>query len=267
MPKPKTKNRYTQLLERVFFKHYQDGDITVTCLRDEFAEIAQELGIRLPKNLGDLLYSFRYRTELPDTIVEKALPGLEWIIRPAGKSVYQFALVPLAVIVPTAGLVQTKIPDATPEVIALYAQSDEQALLAKLRYNRLIDLFTGLVCYSLQNHFRTTVPEMGQVETDELYVGLDRRGVHYVLTVQAKGGHDKLGIVQIEQDFAVCEAKFPALVSRPLAAQFMADGVIALFEFARTNDGVRVAAEKHYRLVQGQDVSAEELQADQKRPD
>ena len=58
-----------------------------------------------------------------------------------------------------------KIPDATPEIIAAYALGDdEQALLAKVRYNRLIDIFLGLTTYSLQNHLRTYVAGMGQIE-------------------------------------------------------------------------------------------------------
>ena len=60
-------------------------------------------------------------------------------------------------------LVQAKVPDATPGIVAQYALSDEQALLARVRYNRLIDIFTGVTCYSLQNHLRTTVIEMGQI--------------------------------------------------------------------------------------------------------
>jgi hypothetical protein len=96
-----------------------------------------------------------------------------------------------------------KVPDATPGIIAKYALTDEQALLAKLRYNRLVDLFTALTCYSLQSHLRTSVTGIGGVETDELYVGMDRHGVQYVLPVQAKGGRDRLGVVQIEQDIAL----------------------------------------------------------------
>ena len=57
--------------------------------------------------------------------------------------------------------------------------NDEQALLAKIRYNRLIDIFTGITCYSLQNHLRTTVPNIGQVEIDEIYIGIDKR-VHII---------------------------------------------------------------------------------------
>ena len=72
------------------------------------------------------------------------------------------------------------IPDATPELIRAYALDDEQALLAIVRYNRLIDTFLGLTTYSLQNHLRTTVQGMGQIEIDELYIGLDKHGCHYV---------------------------------------------------------------------------------------
>jgi hypothetical protein len=75
-------------------------------------------------------------------------------------------------------MAETKVPDSTPGVIAMYALSDEQALLAKLRYNRLIDIFTGVACYSLQSHLRTSVRTLGQVETDEIYIGLDKRGAH-----------------------------------------------------------------------------------------
>ena len=91
-------------------------------------------------------------------------------------------------LIPNQNLAVTKIPDATPGIIAKYAFSDEQALLTRIRANRLIDIFLGIACYSLQNHLRTTVVGMGQVETDEIYVGVDKGGSHYVVPVQAKGG-------------------------------------------------------------------------------
>ena len=64
---------------------------------------------------------------------------------------------------------------------------DEQPSSPIVRYNRLIDTFLGLTTYSLQNHLRTTVEGMGQIEIDELYIGLDKHGCHYVIPVQAKG--------------------------------------------------------------------------------
>jgi hypothetical protein len=164
-------------------------------------------------------------------------------------------------IAPSNVLTETKIPDATPGVIAAYSLTDEQSLLAKLRYNRLIDIFTALTCYSLQSHLRTTLRDGSQVETDEIYIGLDKRGAHYVLPVQAKGSKDRIGIVQIEQDFELCAIKFPNLVCRAIAAQFMVGSLIALFKFEQTNEGIKVSSEKHYKLVQPDELTAEELQS------
>jgi len=137
--------------------------------------------------------------------------------------------------------------------------SDEQALLAKVRYNRLIDIFTGLTCYSLQNHLRTAISSIGQVETDEIYIGVDKNGAQYVIPVQAKGKNDRIGIVQIEQDLLVCASKFPNLICRSVAAQFMKDALIAMFEFSVTEQGIRIQNEKHYRLVEADQLSDAEL--------
>lgn len=255
------KNRYARLIEKIFDQHYREGAEEVAFERDDLVETAKKLGVRLPKNLGDIVYSFRYRTNLPTSVRRRAPAGLEWVIRPIGQAKYKFSLASMPRIIPNSLLVETKILDATPGIIARYAFGDEQELLAKLRYNRLIDIFTGVTCYSLQNHLRTTVPDMGQVETDEVYVGLDQYGVHYVFPVQAKGGTDRLGIVQIEQDFALCASKFPNLICRPIAAQFMEDNLIALFSFEKTEHGIAIGDEKHYRLVLPEQLTDEELAA------
>jgi hypothetical protein len=126
---------------------------------------------------------------------------------------------------------------------------DEQALLAIVRYNRLIDTFLGLTTYSLQNHLRTTVKGIGQIEIDELYIGLDRHGCHYAIPVQAKGGKDQIGVVQTTQDVRFVEQKFPGMRCRAISAQFMPDGSVALFELTVLDGQVKVVQERHYRLL------------------
>ena len=107
---------------------------------------------------------------------------------------------------------------------------------------------------------------MGKVETDEIYVGVDRRGAHFILPVQAKGRRETLALVQIEQDMALCKERFPALICRPVGAQFMHDDVIALFEFAEGDAGVGIVAEKHYKLVPPEQLSEQELATYRDRP-
>lgn len=253
-------NRYSQLLEAIFLKSFKKGVTEIAFTREEIVATARALGIEIPKNLGDVLYSFRYRSSLPGKILSKTPKGSEWIIRPAGRGKYMLVLTKQTYFAPNPQLAEIKILDATPGIIIRYAMNDEQALLAKLRFNRLIDIFTGLTCYSLQNHLRTTVPNMGQVETDEVYVGIDKRGAHYIIPVQAKGGNDRLGVVQIEQDFAIGASKFPDLVCKPIAAQFMSNGTISLFEFEQNNSEVVISAEKHYKLVSANELSKTELE-------
>lgn len=242
-------NRYKALIERIFFAHWEKGVREFEFHRDEIKHGAEKLAIRLPDNIGDIPYSFRYRTSFPDSIVETQPKGLEWIIEGAGKSRYRFRLVRITRIRPRDDLVQIAIPDATPELIQLYALDDEQALLAIVRYNRLIDIFLGLATYSLQSHLRSTVKGIGQIEIDELYIGLDKRGCHYAIPVQAKGGKDQIGVVQTAQDIRYCEQTFPGVRCRPVAAQFMEEGVISLFELGLKGDEVKVIEERHYKLV------------------
>lgn len=60
-------------------------------------------------------------------------------------------------------------------------------------------LFFGLSCYSLQYQLCTTIRGIGQIEIDEIHLGIDRQGRQYVLLVQAKGGGDHLSVVQTDQ--------------------------------------------------------------------
>ena len=256
---PKKQNRYQALIERIFFTHYQEGTTEFQFLREELEEGAAALGFARVKNIGDVPYSFRYRNVLPGSILETQPEGMEWIIAGAGKGIYRFKLVKKTRVVPREDLVKIDMPDATPELIRAHALDDEQALLAIVRYNRLIDTFLGLTTYSLQNHLRTTVSGIGQIEIDELYIGLDKRGCHYVIPVQAKGGKDQIGIVQITQDIEFVRQKFPGMKCRAIAAQFMEEGIVALFELTLQDDEVKIVEERHYRLVPATDLDEDAI--------
>ena len=126
-------NRYSALIEAVFLRHFTSNDQSFEFGREELVEIATSEGLAVPKNLGDAIYSFRYRSDLPDAIRAKAPSGHEWIIEGAGRARYRFRCVPVARIEPRAELLAIKIPDATPEIIGANALGDEQALLARVR--------------------------------------------------------------------------------------------------------------------------------------
>lgn len=250
-------NRYKLIIESIFFSHWKAGVNQFEFSRNEIKVSADQLLIVLPDNIGDVPYSFRYRVPLPKLILSTQPVGLEWIIEGAGRAKYRFKLVPATRIKPNPALAAIAIPDATPELIRAYALDDEQALLAIVRYNRLIDTFLSLTTYSLQNHLRTTVKGIGQIEIDELYIGLDKYGCHYVIPVQAKGGKDQIGVVQTTQDITYATQKFPGMRCRPISAQFMSDGTIAMFELMLQDDEVKIADERHYKLVPASELNSD----------
>lgn len=252
---------YSDLIEHIFFERHSAGDTVVPFEREDLRTAALTLKLELPKNLGDVIYSFRSRRPLPASILETQPEDKEWVIEGTGTSSYVFVLAPINRIVPRPNLATTKIPEATPEIVSLYALTDEQGLLAKLRYNRIIDLFLGIVAYSLQNHLKTTVRGVGGIEIDELYVGVDRHGRHYVAPVQAKAGSDQITAVQAKNDILYCREKFPNLICRPIAAQFVREDLIALFELTLGEDGIEVVDERHYQLVPSEEIRDSDLAA------
>lgn len=249
LPPLKGNNAYKAMIERIFTDRYRTGDTSFGFDRDDIPATAAILGLERPKNVGDVLYSLRYRTAMPDAILATQPDGMEWIIEGAGRAKYKFVLVPLNRVVPRPDMAAILVPDSTPEIIRAYPLDDEQALLAIVRYNRLIDIFLGLTTYSLQNHLRTTVKGIGQIEIDELYLGLDRHGCHYAIPVQAKGGTDQISVVQTKQDIAWCHQRFPGVRPRAISAQFMDDEKVAMFELTVQDDQVVVVDEKHYKLT------------------
>ena len=226
---------FNRLIEKVFFDNYREGMIEFEFTYEDIEQAANDLGIALPENFEDVLLSFENYSNPPDKLERPQSATHQTISNDY--------------IAPRNDIVVTEIFDLTPKRIRAYALDDEQALLAIVRYNRLIDTFLGLTAYSLQNHLRTTVKGMGQIEIDELYIGLDRNGCHHVIPVQAKGGKDRIGIVQTAQDIRFAAQRFPGMRCRAIAAQFMEDNIIALFELTLRDDEIKVVEERHYRLV------------------
>jgi len=150
-------------------------------------------------------------------------------------------------ILPREDLILIKIPDSTPEIISTYAQGDEQALLARVRYNRLVDVFLGITTYSLQNTFEQRSEALA--DRDRRVVRrVSRSGQQFVIPVQAKAA-----AINSRDPNSAGRGVLPGEIRQPEVSprvcQFMADGVIAMFELTMQDGQIRVVDEKHYKLV------------------
>jgi hypothetical protein len=254
---------YRTVVLGLFENHYKGKGQPFDFAQREYDAICKEKGVPQIGNKPDLVYQYRFRRPLPPEIEAEQSGGKKWVIELAGKGKYRFALLKLKWLTPTEGLVEIKIPDQTPEIIKHYARTDEQALLARVRYNRLIDVFLGITTSSLQNHLRATVKALqsSQIEIDELYIGLDSTGTHFVVPVQAKAGSDNIAAVQARQDLLYCAEQFPHAKCKAVSAQFVkAHGedrdkdYIVLFEVALEEpEEVVLIRERRYRRAPQRD--------------
>jgi len=217
--------------------------------KDEVVATAAKLGIIL-RNPPDVVYTYRVRRSLPETILEKG----HWLIRPCGKGKFCFLKTSRDPFINIQdGLAPVEILNALPEIVEKYAPYDEQALLSAVRYNRLLDIFTGITCFHLQSHLRTTIAGEGQIEVDDLYVGIDKEGNEYILPIEAKSPdeRDKLGWVQITNIVKFAEEKFPNLNCIPIAVKPLSRNDIVLVQFEPNRDYERIGITniKLYKLV------------------
>ena len=260
MAKKSSEGIYVKLIKQMFLDNYKEGDTEVPFQREHLVTASKELGIPVPKNLGDVVYSFRYRNEMPEVITSTAPEGKEWLIVGTGKATYSFKLSNISNIIPNKNLEIIPIPDNTPEAISMYQLSDEQSLLCKIRYNRLLDVFLGIVTYSMQNHLRTQVKGIGQIEIDEIYIGVNKKGQHFIIPVEAKVGKDMIGAVQTMQDIKCCQEKFPDLICIPIAVHKMEEeNALCMFRLKMDGEEVRIEDEKHYRLLLSKDIDPQDI--------
>ena len=245
---------YDRVILHVFERVQPDaGDPNhIPFTKTDIEHAVVELGVEVSaKNIPDIVYTYRSgRSNLPEQILASG----QWAIIGEGKGAYAFQKLERSPYFDVPNdIVVTPILDATPQIVLKYQSSDEQAVLAQIRYNRLIDLFTGLTCYHLQGHFRTTVAGTGQVEIDDLYIGLNMDGEAFVLPIEAKieAQKDRLGVVQITQMIQFAETQFPDLTVRPLGIKVMPDGSLMFIEFTADADPNTIATitYRRYQLV------------------
>ena len=239
---------YDQIIAELFNRLYKHGETQLAFTKRDIEKVIADLDLEI-RNVPDIAYTYRTgRSPLPVEILKHG----HWAIDGAGKGKYVFVKLTRSPYFDLPGdLENVPIPDSTPQVVLRYQSNDEQAMLARVRYNRLVDTFVSLTAYQLQGHFRTTVQNLGQVEIDDLYLGVDEDGHWYALPIEAKVGDERLGIAQIRALTLFAKEQFPDLKVRPLGIKLLSDGTLLFIEFnSQTGfDTIAVRRYKRYELV------------------
>lgn len=245
-----TRKLYDQAIIEVFQRAYQPNTDVLPFTKDELVQACQDLEIVI-NNIPDIPYHYRTgRSDLPGEIQSTG----NWVIEGAGKGKYNFVQLKRApyVHIPQ-DLYITEIPEATPDIVLKYGGTDEQGMLTRIRYNRLVGTFLSLTAYHLQGHVRSSVTNIGQVEIDDLYVGVDTDGKWYVIPIEAKsmGAKERLGVIQARQMILFARQHYPALSLRPVGIKPLSDGSYVFLEFDDDADLEAISIKRYarYKLV------------------
>ena len=226
-------SEYDKVIENLFLKKFDEigkpDIIELGFTKDELVESAKSIGINI-RNVPDVVYTYRSRRGLPEKILSKG----NWIIEPRGKGKFAFIKIKRSPFISIQeGLAPIDILNSLPEIVEKYTANDEQGLLSTIRYNRLVDIFTEITCFHLQSHIRTTIEDEGQIEIDDLYVGIDHDGNEYILPLEAKSPQerDKLGWIQVANLVKYAHQYFPKLKCRAICAKPIDKNKLYLIEF------------------------------------
>src|SRR2546421_3333564 len=92
---PRKPGKYARVMERIFRAHYKPGINRFEFARSDLATVAKQEGVALPesydpaddkpaKNLGDIIYTYRFRKDFPPFIKSTAPKGKMWVITGKG---------------------------------------------------------------------------------------------------------------------------------------------------------------------------------------
>lgn len=242
---------YVPIVLDIFKARWRQGASTVIFSLDDIRNTADRLKLET-RNPADIVYRMRSRTLLPKEILDKGF----FVLRSIGRGQYQFEKAPTTIFEPTDSELIEAI-DLTPLPVRrllpeTMAAMDEQAALTVASYCKLFDHFTGLRIYRLRNHFRKSVPGVGQAELDAIDIGIavsdDETPI--VFPIEAKAAPDALNRVQIFNMIQYCNHFLRDMTIRPLALKIDYESVIHLMEFnvaAKAAD-LRIVRSSSYRL-------------------
>jgi len=251
---------YVPILVDIFQRKYQDGDEIVEFTLDEVRETAERLDIKI-RNPSDLIYRMKSRTKLPSEMLDKGFK----IIKIVKKGVYQFQLGESTIVDLTRENV-FQIQDTTPVAVRRFLEEklseiDEQGLLTIIHYCDLLSHFTGLKIYRLKSHVRKSIVNIGQVEVDEvdIGIGLDSLETPIIFPIEAKSASDPLNWTQIANQVNFSKQLFLNYVIRPIGIKVDYDSLLHIIEFTPEMEAnkIKIKNSATYNLI----LSEEQINA------
>ena len=209
-------NRYQAVISHVFAERYDENQDVFPFTKSDLKSAGELMGVTLPENLEDIIYSFRHRNPLPEHIQGTATQGCEWIIELAGRGAYRFKKANINRIFPTQELSPLETLDLTPGLIYDLELPGTSRLDNIIRYNQLISDVLRVFADHVQSHLRTSIQGVGQIEVGCLYVSTD---ANVIIPVHLSPESGPINGLKAAQNIRFADEKYPQMTCRAVIAQ------------------------------------------------
>ena len=157
------------------------------------------------------------------------------------------------------------ILDNTPTVVGQLARDERELLLARLRFNRLLDNFLGISTFPVHLLFDSPFYDSIGPEVEELHFGIAPFGDKCMVIVLSERWNGSPAISKLR-----ASSEVPFKYSHNMRVHFIlahqtGGNCLALIELDLSSQRSKVKAEKHYEFIKPDELNAHDYVKDSLR--
>lgn len=234
------KNSFVDSLTPISFER---TDILDVC-KNEFGEA--------PKNLGDIVYSLRYRLDYLsnyDYLLEK---DYTWTLLSTGIGQYELAPLKKLRLPNLESENVLYVDDQTPAHIHKLRPLNDQSLLMKVIQNGILNEFLQDDLMFLQAHHKVNLNNWGQAEIDGI---LASNNSSHLYLIEVKGYTEVIGWPQMIQLKMYAQQNHPDVLFTPVFIQSHRDWSFSVVQFDYKNSFPKVKKYQRFMFTNMMDMS------------
>lgn len=244
----KTNKGKSKLFVDYLFKNYKckKNKDNILFTRDDIISFFKKNHIKTPKNIGDLIYNLRYRSDYLSSYDYFLKKDYTWTLISLNTGEYALVAKKQLRLPDLESLEINYIDDITPAHIHNLRTYNDQSLLMKILQNNILQEFLEDEVMTLQMHHKINLKDWGQAEIDGLLASNTQP--HLYLT-EVKGYTEVIGWPQMIQLKLYSQQQHPETPFTPIFIQSHKDMSFSIISFDFTKSFPIVKKYKRYMFT------------------
>lgn len=236
-------NKAKSFIKHLIEKNFTASQDSIPFSRDDVSLYCLKKFKKIPKNVGDIIYSLRYRMDYLSTFDHLLDPDYTWTLLSLSTGQYELKPMPKLKLPDLTSVPVISKIDKTPEHIHNLRPLNDQSLLMKIYQNKVLSEFLEDDLILLQAHHKVNLKDWGQAEIDGIVASETSPRLYLV---EVKGYTEVIGWPQIIQLKMYAEQNHPGLPFTPIFVQSHRDWSFSIVQFDFNSEFPQVTKSERY---------------------